>query len=195
MRIIPFPQREAGAPEEDAWLAELEAALSGAAVGPEADSWRELREDVRALAPPIRPEFEHELALRLTDIREPRPRRSSPKPRKGGRRLGSPSRGLSSLTGHRWPLTATVSVIVVLLAVSLAVKPWNGSTPQGSAPVKSAPAVRAASGAAATAVPAKSESRSDLAPAEGPVPQAAASPADSMSSDGWPFYALSWAAR
>jgi hypothetical protein len=178
MRIIPFPQREAAAPEEKAWLAELEAALSGAATGPQADSWRELREDVRALAPPIRPEFEQELALRLTDSRELRGHQSSPKSHKPRRRLGSLSSGLSFLHGRHGPLAMAVSVIVVLLVVSLAVKPWNGGSRQGSATVESTPSVKATSGAAAaTGVPSKSESRSDTGPAAGPVPQSTASPA------------------
>ena len=64
MRIVPFPDHDDGAPEQ-AWLAELEAALGGAATGPEAESWRELREDVRSLAPPMSADFERELARML----------------------------------------------------------------------------------------------------------------------------------
>ncbi len=56
MKVIPFPSGGAERPD-DAWLAELEAALSGSAEGPGADSWRELRGDVRALAPPMSPEL------------------------------------------------------------------------------------------------------------------------------------------
>jgi uncharacterized protein DUF4349 len=167
MRIIPFPQREAGAPEE-AWLAELEAALSGALTGSPGDSWRELREDVRALAPPIRPEFEQELARGLTETgRSPR-HTASPRSSKPARRLGPLSRRLSSLHGRGWPLATAVSVILVLLAVSLAVKPWNGGTPHASPPAESAPSVKATSGAAVAAgVPSKSGSHSDMSPAAG----------------------------
>jgi hypothetical protein len=66
MRIIPFPGHD-GASLEQAWPSELDAALSGAADGPDADSWRELREDVRALAPPISADFERQLALRIAE--------------------------------------------------------------------------------------------------------------------------------
>jgi hypothetical protein len=64
MRIVPFPGRDETGPE-DAWQAELEAALSGEAEGAAADVWRELRADVRALAPAMTPEFECELGERL----------------------------------------------------------------------------------------------------------------------------------
>ena len=64
MRIVPFPDHGDAGPEE-AWLAELEAALDGAGEGSTADSWRELREDVRALAPPMAADFERELEQRL----------------------------------------------------------------------------------------------------------------------------------
>jgi hypothetical protein len=60
MKIIPFPGGDSTSPDE-AWLAELEAALNGDGEGASADSWRELRADVRALAPPMDPEFEREL--------------------------------------------------------------------------------------------------------------------------------------
>ncbi len=33
--------------------------------GPPADSWRELRDDVRALAPPMDPDFERQLSERI----------------------------------------------------------------------------------------------------------------------------------
>jgi hypothetical protein len=66
MRIVAFPGGE-DSPAEEAWVAELDAALSGQAEGPAADSWRELRADVRALAPPASPELlkrlEREFAL------------------------------------------------------------------------------------------------------------------------------------
>ncbi|MGD0452382.1 MAG: DUF4349 domain-containing protein [Solirubrobacteraceae bacterium] len=66
MRVIAFPGGD-GAPAEQSWAAELDAALSGRVEGPAADSWRELREDVRSLAPPVSPELmqrlERELAV------------------------------------------------------------------------------------------------------------------------------------
>jgi hypothetical protein len=73
MRIVPFPDHSASGKQalgmEDAWLIELEAALSGEADGPMTDGWRELRADVRALAAPMEPEFERELAERIGEHR------------------------------------------------------------------------------------------------------------------------------
>lgn len=60
MRIVPFPGATT-ASQDEAWCVALEAALTGSASGPTADSWRELREDVRALAPPMTPEFQRHL--------------------------------------------------------------------------------------------------------------------------------------
>src|SRR6202035_5301168 len=60
MRIIPFPD-DGHTVSEQAWQAEVEAALSGESEGAVADSWRELRGEVRALAPPMSREFEQRL--------------------------------------------------------------------------------------------------------------------------------------
>jgi hypothetical protein len=65
MRVVPFPSHDDEGIEQ-AWVLELESALSGDANGPAADSWRELREDVRSLAPPIAPEFEQQLREQVT---------------------------------------------------------------------------------------------------------------------------------
>ena len=64
MRIIPFPSDEP-LPSQEAWTAELEAALRGESQRPDAHAWRELRDDVRALAPPTTPAFELRLAQEL----------------------------------------------------------------------------------------------------------------------------------
>lgn len=66
MRIITFPSGREPRPPES-WAAELEAALEGERTGSTAESWRELREDVRALAPPMAPEVEHELRCRIAE--------------------------------------------------------------------------------------------------------------------------------
>jgi hypothetical protein len=66
MRIVPFPGHD-GVSIEQAWLSELDAALNGTADGPEAVSWRELREDVRVLAPPMSADFERQLAQRIAE--------------------------------------------------------------------------------------------------------------------------------
>jgi len=64
MRIVPFPADEP-LPGQEAWTAELEAALRGESQRPEAHAWRELRDDVRALAPAMTPAFEVRLAQGL----------------------------------------------------------------------------------------------------------------------------------
>jgi Domain of unknown function (DUF4349) len=63
MKIVPFPA--GGDATDAAVIAELEAALAGAD-GPGSEAWRELREDVRMLAPPIDPGFERTLDGRLS---------------------------------------------------------------------------------------------------------------------------------
>ena len=60
MRIVPL------SPEQ------LRVALDEDAPGAAAEGWRLLREDVRALAPPLDPEFERRLQARLDARREPR---------------------------------------------------------------------------------------------------------------------------
>jgi Domain of unknown function (DUF4349) len=64
MRLIPFPGRDETGPD-DAWHAELQDALDGQRAGSAADSWRELRDDVRALTPPLTPAFERRLAEQI----------------------------------------------------------------------------------------------------------------------------------
>ena len=64
MKIVPFPSGGKDAAPDAAVIAELEAALAGAD-GPGAAGWRELRDDVRLLAPPIDPDFERALHERL----------------------------------------------------------------------------------------------------------------------------------
>jgi hypothetical protein len=70
MKLIVFPGGE-DTPPEDGWVAELDAALSGDARGPAADSWRELREDVRSLAPPATDELMLRLERELADLADP----------------------------------------------------------------------------------------------------------------------------
>jgi Domain of unknown function (DUF4349) len=88
MRIIPFFGRLDPGPD-DGFLLELEAALDGDRVGLPADSWRLLRDDVRALSPPPAPEFERRVRSRMADLRGPRAR--------GASRPGSPAAGPSAL--------------------------------------------------------------------------------------------------
>lgn len=109
MRIVPFPGHDDESIEQD-WLGELESALSGDATGPAADSWRELRSDVRALAPPIAPDFEQHLKARLAE-------RSAP-----------PWKPKLALRPSARPALAAIACVVCAALVTLGiVAPWQGS--------------------------------------------------------------------
>jgi len=75
MRIIPFPS-EQPLPGQQQWTTELEAALAGELQGPSADAWRELREDVRSLAPPMDAAFRARLEQELLRREVARPHRA-----------------------------------------------------------------------------------------------------------------------
>jgi hypothetical protein len=64
MKVIRFPGSQSTSPVADG-SAEIEAALRGESVGVEAESWRLLRQDVRALAAPVDSDFERKLQERL----------------------------------------------------------------------------------------------------------------------------------
>lgn len=182
MRVIPFPGSGDAGPGES-WLAELEAALDGTGTGLRAESWRELRDDVRALAPPISPEFERELGERIAEwstrsaSKHSTPQSSTPKqPRHlwgGARRPGRPA-------------LAGVSVACAVIAAVLITAPWRpaGHTVESS-PRSPSLAARAdnagrASGAVASAPTAgasgeKASSRGAEASASGAAGSAAAS--------------------
>jgi hypothetical protein len=120
MKVIPFPGGGAERPDE-AWLTELEAALDGTAEDPRADSWRELREDVRALAPPMTAEFERELGERIAE-RSTRSasKRSAPK----GSTSKQPRRRLGWSRPPSRPALAGVAVAFVVIVATLIVAPW-----------------------------------------------------------------------
>jgi hypothetical protein len=124
MRIIPFPQ-PAGAPDEPT-LAEIEAALHGDAVGEDAEQWRDLRADVRALAPPLPPGLERRLRERI-EARAPVPRArrgASWRPRTAVTRIGGRLVG-----AWRRPVLAGAGVTVVATIVVLALlAPWNSDS-------------------------------------------------------------------
>lgn len=152
MRVIPFPNADEQGPEE-AWLAELEAALEGTSEGPAAEGWRELRSDVRSLPGPISAEFEQELHERIVRPRERR--RRIPRVRLAG--WGT------WLAGHRPLVGALASCLAALLVVGFVVKPWNrGSRVAGDrfAPIgvkaDSAPAIQAKAASSTTSAPAAS---------------------------------------
>lgn len=135
MRIVPLPTAHDDDGTERAWLKELESALGGDAQGPDAASWRELRDDVRSLAPAMSADFERELRARILE------RDRTRVPRK--LRLPGPSRPA---------IAAALSVAVVVLAALVAVGPWRsgGSSPEAvpTEHVSSGPSVRAPSAAA-----------------------------------------------
>jgi len=111
VKVIPFPGGGSESGPDKAWLTELEAALNEAGEGPQADSWRELRADVRALAPPMTPEFERELGARIAE----RSARSAP-------RRSAPTGSMPKQSGRRWgwsyrPMYLGATAIVVISAV------------------------------------------------------------------------------
>ncbi len=110
MKVIPFPGGGSASPDE-AWLTELEAALNGTGEGSVADSWLQLREDVRTLAPPMDPDFKRELGQRIAE----RAARSAPK--QPHRRLGWLRTAV--------PAFAAVPVAFAVIAAVLIAAPWR----------------------------------------------------------------------
>jgi Domain of unknown function (DUF4349) len=129
MKIVPFPTGgDAGA--DPAVIAELEAALAGAD-GPGADAWRELRLDVRTLAPPIDPGFESALFERLTDSAQ-KEQQAAP-----GLRISAAPHSLrrwwaGHALGARLLATGGAGALTALLIALLIAGPFSA----GSAPVK-----------------------------------------------------------
>jgi Domain of unknown function (DUF4349) len=111
MRIVHFPGHDGTSAEED-WVTELESALSGGGEGAAAEAWRELREDVRALAPPMAADFERELRERIAE------RGAQARPRRG--RLRRPARPAVGA------IAAAFSALVVALVI---VGPWRTTAP------------------------------------------------------------------
>jgi hypothetical protein len=149
MRIVQFPTAHDDDGAERAWLQELESALDGDAQGPAAASWRELRDDVRSLAPAMSADFERELAQRIFERGTERRRRTL--------RLPSPGRPA---------IAAFASAFVVAVVALVIVAPWRvahaPATPPISAPVVASRVAAAgssagASSSSATKVPAKSD--------------------------------------
>jgi len=120
MKVIPFPGGGSASPDE-AWLAELEAALNGDGEGAVADSWRELRQDVRALAPPMAPEFERQLGERIAEWAA----RSAPKqPHRRPHRRRSGWLGPPGRLGAAASIAAIGAVIVAVVIAG----PWRAGT-------------------------------------------------------------------
>jgi Domain of unknown function (DUF4349) len=146
MKIVPFP-----APDDEqgdrALATHVEAALHGEQGGEAAHYWRELRADVRSLAPPMYPEFERELRARIEE-RAPAPTR--PHARRRARVSLARVRAFFG-SGMRPRLFAVGGACAVAAVLVLAIAgPWRASQ----------------SGSADSA---KSGRVEDFSPAEGPV--------------------------
>ncbi len=128
MRIIPFPGASDTGPDEN-WLAELEMALKGDSEGSRADSWRELRDDVRALAAPMAPEFERELGKRIAErsarsaLEQPRRRKQPYRPEEQ-HHTRQPHRRFGWLRPTP-PTLAVLSVAFAVIAAVLIAAPWR----------------------------------------------------------------------
>jgi hypothetical protein len=125
VRIIPFPGRDDAGPDvglDQNWLADLEAALNGTGESPGADSWRQLRDDVRELAPSMTPEFERKLGERIAELGE---RSASKQPHRRS--------GWLRLPGRLHTAAAVVAIGAVAGAVVIA-GPWRAGTKPIEAP-------------------------------------------------------------
>jgi hypothetical protein len=129
MRVIRFPgaaDADYGGPARPAAGEEIDAALNGEVSGADADVLRSLREDVRALAVAVDPDFERELQARVAEW---------------GRQARAPRPGLRArfaalqarISGTRARLLAVggagAAVAVVILAIALSVG-GGGATPR-----------------------------------------------------------------
>jgi hypothetical protein len=194
MRIIPFPSRGQASADE-AFQIELEAALNGAGDGSAADHWRELREDVRALAPAMDPAFERQLRARISEgganrrryeasssadsaadtARSPLP---ASLPHSSGLTAspGHPHRRLGRLRGHR-RLAGVAGVVAAAAVIAVAVvvaSPRSASTPHDA--VGNAGRAEASESASVTSSPSHAaDKQATLTPTNTPASSAAAS--------------------
>ncbi|HTB50227.1 MAG TPA: DUF4349 domain-containing protein [Solirubrobacteraceae bacterium] len=191
MRIVPFPTDEP-LPGQETWTAELEAALRGESQRPDARAWRELRDDVRALAPAMTPAFEVRLAQELErrgalegSAREAETRMHSHDSARSPRRIstGDTSASLSgafarrrrgswSLASHRRSALAATATVTVALVATLLILGSHGSTPavESPAPMQRTPGAALSPGARgpkATAPSSRSSTPTPSATSEG----------------------------
>jgi hypothetical protein len=170
MRIVPFPGRGEVGPG-DAWQAELEAALNGEGEGAAADSWRALRADVRATAPPMAPEFERRLRERLAGQGARGLRQATPVDAAVRRPRGWPG-GLLR-TGSRRAALSAAMVGAVVAAVLIAGPLGAGNRPTGEA----VPRLPSAASSPVVKAPAATSRAADGAVAQGAAGAAASAPA------------------
>ena len=139
MKVIRFPGAAAGDAAGLAAGERLDALLGGEFAGAEGEALRALREDVRALAVPLAPEFEEELQARLAEWSAAAERaRARRRPR--NERLRGPRRWVGASRGRMLGASGATVVIVVALAAVAIGSGWFRSTgTSSSASVKSAP--------------------------------------------------------
>jgi Domain of unknown function (DUF4349) len=167
MRIIPFPNR-AETSSTQGFHAELEAALNGEGAGPVAASWRELCEDVRALAPAMDPEFSRRLRARIGEDAE---RRAHP----AGRAHRRP--GWLSPHGRPQAVAGVVAVVVAVVVALVITAPWHAGTTMHAGRFNEARTAELSAPAKADARSAPESSPAVAGVAPAPSAPASASPA------------------
>lgn len=141
MRIVSFPADEP-LPGQEAWIASLEDALRGESQDPDAGAWRELRDDVRSLAPVMTPAFEGSLAQGLERLGALQGGAVQADTRPPGEALADTRlrRGRRSLAAHRRPALAAAATAAVALVAAVLIAASHGSGWIASAPVERTPA-------------------------------------------------------
>jgi hypothetical protein len=186
MRLIVFPGGE-DMPPEEGWVAELDAALSGDAHGPAADSWRELRGDVRSLAPPPSDELMLRLERELADMLAPfADAAGEASPGTLGDQSAPGTRRRAWLRGSGRPLQAAAAAAAAAVVVAAVVVGFGYHGSSGAGEAVPAPRVAAGpvrvtnagrSGGEAAKAPAAPAAKADLEPVSSAASQAATSAA------------------
>lgn len=178
MRVIGFPSGSPS-PEQDAWSAELDAALRGESIGPAARSWRELSEDVRSLAPPMSPAFQARMRTELerAGALEGRPaaaevpgmRGEATRPGAFGRLRRLPAK----LAAHRGPALAGAALTAVAVAAAVIAAQPGGSAVELQSSPQRVPALTSP----ASPGPEKAQAAPSTATGEAPSASAQSGPA------------------
>jgi len=117
MRLVPSPGLH-----EDSWHDEIETALHGEDGGAAGAAWRELRADVRALAPPMSSDFERLLSDRVGEWTSAPPHdETGPQrrlPRRGFKRLRLPSGRLRLPSPARLRTAGLLATVACTLAIA-----------------------------------------------------------------------------
>ncbi len=143
MRLVPSPGLH-----EDSWHDEIETALHGEDGGAAGAAWRELRADVRTLAPPMSADFERLLSDRVQGWTAAPPHdEASPErrlPRRGFKRLKLPSGRLRLPSPGRLRTVGLLATVACTLAiaglVAASMQPSGQSTRRELRPASAVPA-------------------------------------------------------